>query len=82
MPTSIESIVSAYVSLKNRPALENMRELRRQLLEPLKSTSSINPAQSRDSLLEDLRVIEEGLEQLQPPREELSGKERVSSGED
>lgn len=62
----MESIVSAYVRLKNRQALEDMRELRRQLLDALHSTSSINTDQSRDSILEDLRVIEDGLEQLQP----------------
>ncbi len=39
LATSIESIVSAYVRLKNRQALENMRDLRRQLLEQLQSTS-------------------------------------------
>ncbi|TGN86844.1 hypothetical protein EOW77_0016290 [Bradyrhizobium yuanmingense] len=65
MATSIESIVSAYVRLKNRQALENMRDLRRHLLEQLRSTSGINPTDSRDALLDDLRVIEEGLEQLQ-----------------
>ncbi|RZN10333.1 hypothetical protein CWO91_13490 [Bradyrhizobium genosp. SA-3] len=58
MATSVETIVSAYVRLKNREALENMRELRRQLLAQLQSTSSIDPAESRDALLEDLRVIE------------------------
>lgn len=65
LATSIESIVSAYVRLKNRQALENMRDLRRQLLEQLQSTSSVNPADSRDALLDDLRVIEDGLKQLQ-----------------
>ena len=64
--TSTESIVSAYVRLKNRMALENMRELRRQLLEQLQSTSGISLTDSRDALHEDLRVIEDGLEQLQP----------------
>ena len=66
MASSIEAIVSAYVRLKNRQALENMRELRRQLLEPLQSTSGIDASQSRESVLEDLRAIEDGLEQLQP----------------
>lgn len=65
LATSIEEIVSAYVRLKNRQALENMRDLRRQLLEQLQSTSSVNPADSRDALLDDLRVIEDGLKQLQ-----------------
>ncbi len=64
MAASLKSLVSAYVRAKNLQALENMRELRRQLLEPLQSTSGSNAAQSRDSILEDLRVIEEGLEQL------------------
>jgi hypothetical protein len=64
LSASLKSLVSAYVRAKNRQALENMRELRRQLLEPLQSTSSINAAQSRESILEDLRVIEEGLGQL------------------
>lgn len=68
LPASIESIVSAYVRLKNRQALENMRELRRELLKPLQSASSINAARSRDSILEDLRAIENGLEQLRPPQ--------------
>ena len=64
MTASLKSLVSAYVRAKNRQALENMRELRHQLLEPLRSTSGINAAQSRKSILEDLRLIEDGLEQL------------------
>lgn len=66
MPAGIEAIVLAYVRSKNRQALENMRELRRQLLKPLQSKSSIDAARSRDSILEDLRVIEGALEQLRP----------------
>lgn len=68
MSVSIEAIVSAYVRLGNRRALENMRELRRQLLGTLQGTSGIDPAQSRDALLEDLRLIEDGLEQLRAPQ--------------
>ena len=64
MPTSMESIVSAYVRLKNRQALEDMREFRRQLLKPLQSAVSINATNSRAAVLEDLRVIENGLEQI------------------
>lgn len=67
LPTSIGSIASAYVRLGNRRALENMRDFRRQLLEQLESTSGIDPVYSRDALIEDLRVIEDGLEQLRPP---------------
>src|SRR5947209_7405998 len=53
-PTTIEAIVSAYVRLRNRRALENMRDLRRHLLGTLQSTSGIDPAQSRDAVLEDM----------------------------
>ncbi|WGD49139.1 hypothetical protein QA641_26260 [Bradyrhizobium sp. CB1650] len=67
MSSTIELIVSAYVRLKNRRALEDMRELRRQLLGNLHSTSSIDPRKALDLVREDLRVIEEGLEQLRPP---------------
>lgn len=68
MPAGIESIVSAYVRLTNRQALEDMRELRRQLLRPLQGRSSNGAALSRDSIFRDLRVIEDALEQLRPPQ--------------
>ena len=68
MAANLKLLVSAYVDLKNRPALESMQELRRQLLEPLQSTSGTNAAQSRVYILEDLRLIEEGLEQLEQKR--------------
>ena len=64
MPTTIETIVSADVRWGNRRALEDMQQLRRQLMGTLHSTSGIDPAQSRVSVLEDLRVIDDGLEQL------------------
>jgi len=51
--------------LSDRQALENMRDLRRRLLEQLQSTSGVNPTRSQDALLEDLRMIEDGLERLQ-----------------
>lgn len=72
MPAGIESIVSAYVRSKNRQALENMRALRGELLRPLQCRSIVDAARSRDSILEDLRAIENGLEQLRPPHARLS----------
>ncbi|MGY8681947.1 hypothetical protein Q2941_29820 [Bradyrhizobium sp. UFLA05-153] len=68
MPSTIETLVSVHVRLKNRRALEEMRELRRQLLQNLQCTASIDPRHALKYLLDDLRVIEEGLEQLRPPR--------------
>lgn len=67
MPSTIELIVSAYVRLRNRQALEEMRELRRQLLGGLQTASGIEPRQALEQVREDLRVIERGLIQLRPP---------------
>ncbi|MGY8635808.1 hypothetical protein RAD15_25385 [Bradyrhizobium sp. 14AA] len=67
LPSSINLIVSAYVRLKNRRALEDMRELRRQLLAKQHSSSGIDQRHSQELVLEDLRVIEHGLELLRLP---------------
>lgn len=77
MPSNtIELIVSAYVRLKNRRALEDMRELRRQLLGGLQAAPGINPRAALKHVEEDLRVIEQGLEQLRLPRERKSERSR------
>ncbi|MGY8685719.1 hypothetical protein Q2941_49635 [Bradyrhizobium sp. UFLA05-153] len=68
MPSTIETLVSVHVRLKNRQALEDMRELRRQLLENLLSTASIDPRGALKYVHDDLRAIEEGLEQLRSLR--------------
>jgi hypothetical protein len=67
LPSTIERIVFAYVRLKNQRALAHMRDLRQHLLGNLESTSGINPRQALEQVREDLRLIEDGLEQLQPP---------------
>ena len=64
MPSTIETLVSAYVRSKNRRALENMRELRGELLKDLHSARSIDPRRALELVYEDLRAIEQGLEQL------------------
>ena len=60
MPSPIEPLVSAYVSLKDWKALESMRDLRRQLLIDESSEAPTTLKYVQD----DLRVIEEGLTQL------------------
>jgi hypothetical protein len=65
--TTIELIVSAYVRLKNRPALDDMRELRHRLLKDL-ATSGFDSRQAMKQVQMDLRVIEQGLEQLRLPQ--------------
>ncbi|MGY8667045.1 hypothetical protein Q3C01_32450 [Bradyrhizobium sp. UFLA05-109] len=65
MPSNtIELIVSAYVRLKNRRALEDMRELRHKLLGGRQAASGMDPGLALNQVQEDLRVIEQGLEQL------------------
>ena len=64
MRSTIEALVSTHVRLKNRRALENMRELRRQLLQNLQCTASIDPRHALKYVHDDLRAIEEGLELL------------------
>jgi hypothetical protein len=62
MPSTVEILVSAYVGAKNRRALENMKELRRELLQDVRSAS--NDWHALELVLDDLRVIEAGLKQL------------------
>jgi hypothetical protein len=64
MPSSIEQIVSAYVGLRNRIALEDMRMHRRQLLADVQSRTGIDPRQSILALQEDVKLIEAGLRQI------------------
>ncbi|WP_092234432.1 hypothetical protein [Bradyrhizobium sp. Gha] len=68
MPSTTELIVSAYVRLKNRRALEDMRELRHRLLKDLQAASGFESRQALKQVHEDLRVIEQGLELLRLPQ--------------
>ncbi|OPY95173.1 hypothetical protein A5906_09645 [Bradyrhizobium sacchari] len=55
--SAIKAIVSAYVCLRNQQALEEMRDLRRQLLESVCGAAN-------EYVLDDIRLIEDGLAQL------------------
>ena len=66
--TTIELIVSAYLRLKNRLALYDMRELRHRLLKDLRAASGFDSRQALKQVQDDLRIIEQGLEQLLPPQ--------------
>jgi hypothetical protein len=72
--TTIELIVSAYVRLKNRRALDDMRELRHRLLKDL-ATSGFDSRQALEQVQRDLRLIEQGLEQLKLPQVTLPENE-------
>ncbi|WP_407122358.1 hypothetical protein [Bradyrhizobium sp. STM 3561] len=69
MPSAtIELIVSAYVRLRNRRALDDMRELRRGLLKDLQIAAGSDSRRALEQVQEDLRIIEQGLEQLRLPQ--------------
>jgi hypothetical protein len=61
---SFRQIVFAYVRLKNRPALEDMRIHRRQLLDDVRSRAGVDPGPSVLALQEDVKLIEAGLAQI------------------
>ena len=72
MPSSIELIVASHVALKDRRGLEELREHRRGLLEQLRTVSGIDPIRTIERMEEDIKAIDEGLEQLKPPPGTLS----------
>jgi len=55
------------VALKDRRGLEELRAHRRQLLEQLRTVSGIDPIRTIERMEEDIKAIDEGLEQLKPP---------------
>jgi hypothetical protein len=67
LPSSIELIVASHVALKDRRGLEELREHRRRLLEQLRTVSGIDPIRTIERMEEDIKAIDEGLEQLKPP---------------
>ena len=74
--TTIELIVSAYVRLKNRRALDDMRELRHRLLKDLQAASGSASRRALEQVQKDMQIIEQGLEQLRLPRERKSERSR------
>ncbi|MDA9436026.1 hypothetical protein [Bradyrhizobium sp. CCBAU 51627] len=76
MPSAtIELIVSAYVRLKNRRALDDMRDLRHELLKDLQAASGFDSRRALEEVRKDLRVIEQGLAQLRLPQVTLPENE-------
>jgi len=55
------------VALKDRRGLEELREHRRRLLEQLRTVSGIDPIRTIERMEEDIKAIDEGLDQLKPP---------------
>ena len=70
MSLAITSIVDSYVSLKDRAALEAIRDHRLRLLSKLRGqqTSWMDPTSTIQLLDEDLQAVESGLARLEPLR--------------
>jgi hypothetical protein len=66
MAESVKLIVDAYVSLKNRQALEDMREHRQRMRKQLqdRATGAFDVSRSVRDFDEDIRIVEAGLGRL------------------
>ena len=70
MSSAIEQIVDAYVRLRNRSALEELRDRRQRLvddLNELQSNSVFDSSLALRSMAEDLVAINAGVERLEAP---------------
>lgn len=68
MSHSVKLIVDAFVSLKNRVALEEMREHRQMLRDQLQQRAGqpFDVGNTMKLVDEDLRLIDDGVARLQP----------------
>jgi hypothetical protein len=64
MSKAAELIVSGYVGLKNREALEELLSHRRKLLDGLARVSGIDPMHVVDQIRQEIVIIETGLKRL------------------
>jgi hypothetical protein len=66
MSAAIKSIVNGYVSLRDRSAIEEIRDHRQRLLKQLRDQpkGGIDPSSTIQLFEEDLREIEAGLSRL------------------
>ncbi|MGY3564167.1 hypothetical protein ACVWXP_007492 [Bradyrhizobium sp. USDA 4463] len=60
-------IVGRYVKMRDRHALEALREARRKVLRDLQSVTGISTAKPIEAVQGDLAAIEAGLQELKPP---------------
>jgi len=65
MSHSVKLIVDAYVSLKDRKAIEDLREHRKMLRKKLQASNGIDVSSSIQLIESDLIEIEAGLVRLQ-----------------
>ena len=65
MSESVKLIVDAFVSLKNRQAMEELREHRKMLRAKLQACNGIDVSSSIKLIESDLNEIEAGISRLQ-----------------
>jgi hypothetical protein len=67
MTRAIEHIVTSYSTLKNRKALEEIRDHRRRLLNEnrMRGNSALNFDSIRDELQEEISIVEAALSRLE-----------------
>ncbi len=65
MSHSVKLIVAAYVSLKDRQAIEDLREHRQMLRKKLQDINGMDVSRSLQLIESDLSEIEAGLTRLQ-----------------
>lgn len=75
MTEAIENIVAGYMTLKNRQALQEIRDHRQRLLKEsrMRSPSWVSMENTRRTLQADLNVVEAALD-------EFDGKSRLGDG--
>lgn len=78
MSKAAKSIVSGYVLLKNRKALEDLLAHRQHLLDGLKRVCGIDPKQVVDQIRQEIAVIEAGLERLDGKAGRAQDDDRVA----
>jgi hypothetical protein len=64
---AMEMIVAGHVKVRNRRALTDLLAHRRKVLDELQAVSGINPATVIRTVMDEIALIEAGLEELKPP---------------
>jgi hypothetical protein len=73
MPSAIQSIVDAYVKVKNIDALNRLKEHRKRLIRDLRDREHFDFKATRQRSEDDLAVIEQGIQTLTDAINERSG---------
>lgn len=76
MSEAMKNIVAGYVKLRDRGALETLRDARRKTLSELQSVTGISTVTAIEIMRGDLAAIEAGVEELKQPPGTVPENER------